>query len=181
MQAVTGRPCVAIRRDRLSRAGLRELVRNGTVDEPLAAFLAALVRARKNLLISGGTAVGKTTMLRALASAIPPDERLITIEDSLELCLDWDADAHPDVVAMQSREPNTEGEGEITLAELVRWALRMTPDRVLVGEVRGRRGHPDAQRHEPGQRRVDDHHPRQLLKGRDAQARRLRRPVARST
>ena len=137
VQAVTGRPCVAIRRDRLSRAGLRELVRNGTVDEPLAAFLAALVKARKNLLISGGTAVGKTTMLRALASAIPPDERLITIEDSLELCLDWDTAAHPDVVAMQSREPNTEGEGEITLAELVRWALRMTPDRVLVGEVRG--------------------------------------------
>ena len=137
VQAVTGRPCVAIRRDRLSRAGLRELVRNGTVDEPLAAFLSALVKARKNLLISGGTSVGKTTMLRALASAIPPDERLITIEDSLELCLDWDEAAHPDVVAMQSREPNTEGEGEITLAELVRWALRMTPDRVLVGEVRG--------------------------------------------
>jgi pilus assembly protein CpaF len=137
VQAVTGRPCVAIRRDRLSRAGLRELVRNGTVDEPLAAFLAALVRARKNLLISGGTAVGKTTMLRALASAIPPEERLITIEDSLELCLDWDTHAHPDVVAMQSREPNTEDQGEITLAELVRWALRMTPDRVLVGEVRG--------------------------------------------
>ena len=137
VQAVTGRPCVAIRRDRLERAGLRALVRNGTIDEPLAAFLAALVRARKNLLISGGTAVGKTTMLRALASAIPPGERLITIEDSLELCLDWDTSAHPDVVAMQSREPNTEGEGEIALAELVRWALRMTPDRVLVGEVRG--------------------------------------------
>jgi Flp pilus assembly CpaF family ATPase len=137
VQAVTGRPCVAIRRDRLSRAGLRELARNGTVDEPVAAFLTALVKARKNLLISGGTSVGKTTLLRALASAIPPGERLITIEDSLELALDWDSRAHPDVVAMQSREPNTEGEGEITLAELVRWALRMTPDRVLVGEVRG--------------------------------------------
>jgi Flp pilus assembly CpaF family ATPase len=137
VQAVTGRPCVAIRRDRLQRAGLRELTRNGTVDRPLAEFLTGLVRARKNLLISGGTATGKTTMLRALAGAIPRQERLITIEDSLELCLDWDAAAHPDVVAMQSREPNTEGEGEITLAELVRWALRMTPDRVLVGEVRG--------------------------------------------
>ena len=137
VMSVTGRPCVAIRRDRLARASLRDLIRNGTLDDPLAAFLTALVRARKNLLISGGTAVGKTTMLRALASAIPRDERLITIEDSLELCLDWDHDAHPDVVAMQSREKNTEGEGEITLAELVRWALRMTPDRVLVGEVRG--------------------------------------------
>ena len=72
-----------------------------------------------------------------MSTAIPEAEPLITIEDSLELCLDWDEAAHPDVVAMQSREPNTEGEGEITLAELVRWALRMTPDRVVVGEVRG--------------------------------------------
>jgi len=137
VMAVTGRPCVAIRRDRLAAASLRELARNGTLGSGLAGFLAAVVRARKNVLVSGGTAVGKTTLLRALASAIPPRERLITIEDSLELCLDWDTDAHPDVVAMQSREANVEGEGEITLAELVRWALRMTPDRVIVGEVRG--------------------------------------------
>jgi pilus assembly protein CpaF len=137
VMAVTGRPCVAIRRDRLASASLEDLVANGTLDEPLAAFLAAVVKARKNILVSGGTSAGKTTMLRALASAIPPRERLITIEDSLELCLDWDHRAHPDVVAMQSREANVEGEGEITLAELVRWALRMTPDRVIVGEVRG--------------------------------------------
>ncbi len=137
VMAVTGRPCVAIRRDRLASASLDGLVANGTLDDQLAAFLAAVVKARKNILISGGTAVGKTTLLRALASAIPPRERLITIEDSLELCLDWDTRAHPDVVAMQSREANVEGEGEITLAELVRWALRMTPDRVIVGEVRG--------------------------------------------
>jgi len=137
VMAVTGRPCVAIRRDRLSSASLTDLVRNGTLDHQLAAFLTSLVRARKNILISGGTAVGKTTLLRAMASAIPPDERLITIEDSLELCLDWNKDAHPDVVAMQAREPNVEGEGEVTLADLVRWALRMTPDRVIVGEVRG--------------------------------------------
>jgi Flp pilus assembly CpaF family ATPase len=137
VMAVTGRPCVAIRRDRLASASLDGLAGNGTLDEPLAAFLAAAVRARKNILISGGTSAGKTTMLRALASAIPPRERLITIEDSLELCLDWDHRAHPDAVAMQSREANVEGAGEITLAELVRWALRMTPDRVIVGEVRG--------------------------------------------
>jgi pilus assembly protein CpaF len=137
VMAVTGRPCVAIRRDRLASASLAGLAANGTLDKDLAAFLAAVVRARKNILVSGGTSVGKTTLLRALASAIPPRERLITIEDSLELCLDWDTSAHPDVVAMQSREKNVEGEGEITLAELVRWALRMTPDRVIVGEVRG--------------------------------------------
>jgi pilus assembly protein CpaF len=137
VMAVTGRPCVAIRRDRLAQASLADLARNGTLDDQMAGFLAGVVRARKNILISGGTAVGKTTLLRALASAIPPAERLITIEDSLELCLDLDTAAHPDAVAMQSREPNVEGEGEISLAELVRWALRMTPDRVIVGEVRG--------------------------------------------
>jgi pilus assembly protein CpaF len=139
VMAVTanGRPCVAIRRDRLARASLADLAANATLDRPLAAFLAAVVKARKNILISGGTAAGKTTLLRALASAIPAAERLITIEDSLELCLDQDTTAHPDVVALQAREPNTEGEGEVTLADLVRWALRMTPDRVIVGEVRG--------------------------------------------
>jgi pilus assembly protein CpaF len=137
VMAVTGRPAVAIRRDRLSAAALADLTSNDTLGPRLAAFLAALVRARKNILISGGTAAGKTTLLRALASAIPPPERLITIEDSLELCLDQDSAGHPDVVALQAREPNTEGEGEVTLAELVRWALRMTPDRVIVGEVRG--------------------------------------------
>jgi pilus assembly protein CpaF len=137
VMAVTGRPCVAVRRDRLARGALADLVANATLDQPLAGFLAALVKARKNILVSGGTAAGKTTLLRALASAIPASERLITIEDSLELCLDQDTGAHPDVVAMQAREPNTEGEGEVTLASLVRWALRMTPDRVIVGEVRG--------------------------------------------
>ena len=137
VMAVTGRPCVAIRRDRLASVSLDGLVHNGTLDAQLAAFLAAVVRARKNILVSGGTATGKTTLLRALAGAIAPRERLITIEDSLELCLDADSRAHPDTVAMQSREANVEGEGEITLAELVRWALRMTPDRVIVGEVRG--------------------------------------------
>jgi len=85
VMAVAARPCVAIRRDRLAAATLADLVRNGTMSGGVAAFLAAAVRARKNILISGGTAVGKTTLLRALASAIGPHERLITIEDSLEL------------------------------------------------------------------------------------------------
>ena len=138
VMAVTARPCVAIRRDRLAEATLAGLAGNGTMSGEVAAFLQAAVRARKNILISGGTAAGKTTLLRALASAIPPHERLITIEDSLELCLDRDAGAHPDAVALQAREPNVEGQGEVSLAELVRWALRMSPDRVIVGEVRGR-------------------------------------------
>jgi pilus assembly protein CpaF len=109
VMAVTGRPCVAIRRDRLARATLGGLARNATVDQPLARFLAGLVRARKNMLISGGTAAGKTTLLQALASAIPVCERLIDIEDSLRQCLDGDSAAHPRVVAMQAREPNVPG------------------------------------------------------------------------
>jgi pilus assembly protein CpaF len=137
VMAVTARPCVAIRRDRLAAATLADLARNGTLSHDVAGFLASAVRARKNILISGGTAAGKTTLLRALAAAIPPAERLVTIEDSLELCLDRDRRAHPDVVALQAREPNVEGQGEVSLAELVRWALRMSPDRVIVGEVRG--------------------------------------------
>ncbi|TDD67229.1 CpaF family protein [Actinomadura darangshiensis] len=137
VMAVTSRPSVAIRRHRYLTVTLDELVRAQTLDRELAQFLRAVVRARKNVLICGGTAIGKTTLLRALASQIPPTERLITIEDSHELALDQDRDAHPDVVALQAREPNVEGEGEVSLAELVRWALRMSPDRVIVGEVRG--------------------------------------------
>jgi pilus assembly protein CpaF len=76
-------------------------------------------------------------MLRALCAEIGPSERLVTIEDALELGLDRDLEAHPDAIAMQAREPNVEGEGEVSQADLVRWALRMSPDRVLVGEIRG--------------------------------------------
>jgi pilus assembly protein CpaF len=137
VMAVASRPCVAIRRHRFRSVTLAELERRGTVDRDLRRFLQALVRARKNVVVCGGTAAGKTTLIRALAAEIPPWERLITIEDSYELGLDADPDTHPDVVALQSREPNVEGQGEVPLAELVRWALRMSPDRVIVGEVRG--------------------------------------------
>ena len=137
VMAVTGRPCVSIRRHRFLKVTLGDLVGLGTLDSGLRSFLAACVAARKNLLVTGGTGAGKTTMLRALCAEIPPAERLVTIEDALELGLDRDHEAHPDAVAMQAREPNVEGEGEVTQADLVRWALRMSPDRVLVGEIRG--------------------------------------------
>lgn len=137
VMAVTGRPSVSIRRHRFQQVALPELRENGTIDLALESFLAALVKARRNVLITGGTAIGKTTMLRALASAIPPWERLITIEDVFELGLGEDAVAHPDVVALQAREPNLEGVGEISLSDLVWQSLRMSPDRVIVGEVRG--------------------------------------------
>ena len=137
VMAVSRRPSVSIRRHRYPTTTLRELQRLGTVDAGLREFLGALVRARKNILVAGGTNLGKTTMLRALAAEIPPHERLVTIEDAYELGLDRDEDRHPNVVALQAREPNIEGEGEITQAELVKWALRMSPDRVIVGEIRG--------------------------------------------
>jgi pilus assembly protein CpaF len=137
VMAVTGRPCVSIRRHRFLKVTPDDLIALGMLDVALREFLRCCVLARKNLIICGGTGIGKTTMLRALAADIPADERLITIEDSLELGLDRDPETHPDVVAMQAREPNVEGEGEVTQAELVRWALRMSPDRVVVGEIRG--------------------------------------------
>jgi pilus assembly protein CpaF len=137
VMAVTGRVSLTIRRHRISNASMNELVRLGMCDQRLAAFLTALVRARKNIVIGGGTNVGKTTVLRAFAHEIPPEERLVTIEDTFELGLDADSAAHPNVVAMQAREPNIEGQGGIDQAELVRWGLRMSPDRVIVGEIRG--------------------------------------------
>lgn len=135
VMAVTARPSVSIRRHRHSHVTLEQLRRMGTIDPALESFLAAAVRARRNVLVSGGTAIGKTTMLRALASAISAWERLVTIEDVFELGIG--GDSHPDVVALQAREPNIEGQGAITLSDLVWQALRMSPDRVIVGEVRG--------------------------------------------
>ncbi|MFE9748253.1 CpaF family protein [Saccharothrix saharensis] len=137
VMAVTNRPSVSIRRHRFARVTLAALRDNGTIDIALESFLTALVRAKRNILVTGGTAIGKTTMLRGLASAIPPWERLVTIEDVFELGLGEDPEAHPDVVAMQAREANIEGQGEISLSDLVWQSLRMSPDRVIVGEVRG--------------------------------------------
>jgi len=137
LMAVSARPCVSIRRHRYLRVTPDDLVRLGTLDLALRELLRAAMLARKSVIICGGTGAGKTTLLRAMAADIPPDERLITIEDSLELGLDRFGDLHPDVVALEAREPNLEGEGGVSLAELVRWALRMSPDRVIVGEARG--------------------------------------------
>ncbi|WP_326596592.1 CpaF family protein [Streptomyces sp. NBC_01803] len=135
--AVTERVSLSIRKHRFTTVTLPDLVRLGVCDEAMAAFLAALVRVRKNVIVAGGTNAGKTTFLRALASQIPPEERLVTIEDTFELGLGADERAHPDVVAMQAREANVEGQGAVDQAELVRWGLRMAPERVIVGEIRG--------------------------------------------
>jgi len=137
VMAVTARPCVAIRRHRFPKVFLDDLVGLGSIDVALREFLAAAVRARKNFIVCGGVDAGKTTMMRALLNEVGPDERIVTIEDNLELGVDRYPDLHPDVVALEAREENVEGEGAIDLATLVRWGLRMNPDRVIVGEVRG--------------------------------------------
>jgi len=136
------RPSLVIRRHRFELASLRELRLRGMIDRRLEEFLAAAVRARRNLVIAGGTGSGKTTLLRALINEISPGERIVTIEDAYELGIDRFADRHPDHDALQSRPANVEGEGEITLADLTRMALRMDPDRVIVGEVRGAEAFP---------------------------------------
>jgi pilus assembly protein CpaF len=109
-----------------------DLVFGGTAGPRMMAFLAASVRGRANLVISGGTSSGKTTLLGVLSGFIPDGERLLTIEDAAELRL-----AKPHVIGLEARPPNVEGRGEVTVRDLVRNALRMRPDRIIVGEVRG--------------------------------------------
>jgi Flp pilus assembly CpaF family ATPase len=116
---------------------LADLIRLGTINEDLAAFFAAAVRARCQIIVAGATGAGKTTMLRALATEIPPAERIVTVETELELGLDRYPDLHPDVVALEARTANVEGVGRVSASDLVRMSLRMNPDRVIVGEVRG--------------------------------------------
>jgi pilus assembly protein CpaF len=137
VMAVTRRPVIDIRRHRLADNTLDDLVVLGSLSEEMASFLAAAVRARQNILVSGAMNAGKTTMLRALAAEIPPDERLVTIEQALELGLEQQRLRHPDCVAMEARLANTEGVGAIGVAQLVRRSLRMNAARVIVGEVLG--------------------------------------------
>jgi pilus assembly protein CpaF len=125
-------PCVTIRRFRRGGFSLAQLVDNGTLPAHVADDLAAAVERRRTVLVSGGTGCGKTTTLGALSGAIPAGERIVTIEDAAELRL-----RQPHVVRLEARPPNVEGAGEVTIRRLVRNALRMRPDRIVVGEVRG--------------------------------------------
>ena len=137
VQSVSREPVISIRKHRHTKVTLKDLIRLGTLDEDLADFLAAAVRARKNIMVAGATGAGKTTLLRALASEIPPEERILTVERSLELGLDEDVEAHPNAIALEERLPNSEGAGAVSMAELVRDTLRLNPSRVIVGEVLG--------------------------------------------
>ncbi len=129
--AVNG-PTMSIRRFMREILGMDELVGNGALSVSAAEFLRLAVQARMNIIVSGGTGSGKTTMLNCLSQHIPEGERLITIEDTAELRLD-----HQHIITLEARPANAEGRGSVSIRDLVRNALRMRPDRVIVGEVRG--------------------------------------------
>ena len=139
---VSSRPTMVIRRHRFDYSSLRELSEKGMVPPEVALFLSAAVRARMNVIVAGGTGSGKTTLLRALINEVPREERIVTIEDAFELGIDQFEDAHPDHDALQARSGNIEGNGAVTMSDLTRMALRMDPDRVVVGEVRGAEAFP---------------------------------------
>jgi pilus assembly protein CpaF len=125
-------PILSIRRFGRTPLTVEDLIRLGSFTPEMATLMRAMVRARLNILISGGTGSGKTTLLNCLSSFIPDNERIVTIEDSAELQLQ-----QPHIVRLETRPPNVEGRGEVTQRDLVRNSLRMRPDRIVVGEVRG--------------------------------------------
>ena len=130
--AVNG-PVMTIRKFPSDAITMRQLVCMGSLTEEAAGFIEKLVRAKYNIFVSGGTGAGKTTFLNAMSDYIPKDERIITIEDNAELQIQGVAN----LVRLEARGPNLEGEGAVTIRDLIRSALRMRPDRIIVGEVRG--------------------------------------------
>lgn len=125
-------PVISIRRFSTRAISPADWIRLGSADEAMLQFLEGAVAGKKNILVSGGTGSGKTTLLNLLSSFVPPGERIVTIEDAAELRLN-----QPHVVRLETRPPNIEGKGEVTVRDLVRNALRMRPDRIVVGECRG--------------------------------------------
>ena len=125
-------PCLTIRKFSRDKLGPADLLKVGSATQDMMQFLRAAVHSRLSILVSGGTSSGKTTLLNILSSFIPADERIVTIEDSAELQL-----RQTHVIRLESRPPNVEGKGVIEIRDLVRNALRMRPDRIIVGECRG--------------------------------------------
>lgn len=137
MFSVSSRPSMSIRRHNFELSSLDELVDLKTMDAVVARFLRAAVLGKRNIVVSGGTGTGKTTLLRALINEIDPLERIVTVEDNLELGISRFGDAHPNLVECEARAKNVEGLGDIPMAQLVVSSLRMDPDRIIVGECRG--------------------------------------------
>ncbi|MCC6707892.1 MAG: Flp pilus assembly complex ATPase component TadA [Gammaproteobacteria bacterium] len=125
-------PCVTIRKFSKKKLTADDLIGFGAISQPMIDFLKIAVAQRRNIVISGGTGSGKTTLLNMLSSFIPPDERIVTVEDAAELKLD-----QPHLVSLEARPPNLEGKGAVTIRDLVKNCLRMRPDRIVVGECRG--------------------------------------------
>jgi pilus assembly protein CpaF len=125
-------PLLTVRKFRAEPYQVKDMINVGTLSMELALFLECCVRGKQNVIISGGTGTGKTTLLNVVSSFIPTDERIVTIEDAAELRL-----MQPHVASLEYRPPNSEGRGEVTIRELVRNSLRMRPDRIVVGEARG--------------------------------------------
>ena len=125
-------PVITIRKFKTSISNIDELIRLGSLTPNMASFLEAAVKSKMNILVCGGTGSGKTTLLNILSSFIPSEERIITIEDAAELKL-----SQPHVISLETRTTNYESSGEVTIRDLVRNSLRMRPDRIIVGEVRG--------------------------------------------
>ena len=128
--SLTG-PCVTIRKFSKDVLTVDKMIEFGSFDQRMAEFLEDCVKGRLNIVVSGGTGSGKTTLLNVLSSYVPATERIVTLEDSAELQLKQDH-----VVTLETRPPNIEGEGEVTMRDLVRNSLRMRPDRIIVGECR---------------------------------------------
>jgi len=129
--SLTG-PCITIRKFSKEPFTIKDLIQWGSLSPEMSRLLEACVKARLNIIVSGGTGSGKTTFLNCLSSFIPSDERIVTIEDAAELRL-----SQPHVITLEARPPNIEGKGAITIRDLVRNSLRMRPNRIVVGEVRG--------------------------------------------
>lgn len=125
-------PCLTIRKFSQHKLTTDDLIRYGSINEPMVTFLRTAVEQRLNVVVSGGTGSGKTTLLNILSNFIPPEERVVTVEDAAELKL-----VQPHVVSLESRPANMEGKGQVTIRDLVRNCLRMRPDRIVVGECRG--------------------------------------------
>ena len=130
--AVNG-PIMTIRKFPKEAVTMKQLVRMGSLTEEAAAFIEILVKSKYNIFVSGGTGAGKTTFLNAMSDYIPKDERIITIEDNAELQIR----GVDNIVSLESRNANLEGEGAVSIRDLIKSALRMRPDRIIVGEVRG--------------------------------------------
>jgi Flp pilus assembly CpaF family ATPase len=139
---VSQHPALVIRKHQFHLSSLDELCRHELMDSVIRDFLRAAVISRRNIVVVGGTGSGKTTLMRALMNEISFNERIVTIEDAYELGIERFAQLHPDHDALQSRSANIEGHGAIPLADLTRMALRMDPDRVIIGEVRGAEAFP---------------------------------------